>query len=331
MRLAQHFPFFKLITEPTPVYAIPQIGEWVGHKDLFVKREDVTASTYGGNKVRNLEFLLGAALHSKAKKIVTLAPRGSNFVAALAAQAARAEIPTEVFQFKPASSNLINAQDRFSRSFGVRVHEFGGGKYMGALCGGAFLHFIRDSYFIAPGGSSPTGVLGHINAVFELVQQIKNGEIPPPDIIIVGAGTCGTLAGLIAGLKLAAMPTKVIGVRCVDKIVCNRFRVAHLANKTLRLLKSKTRICWMDVDLRDPGQVSYGQPLEGSDQLISEVEKLSGIVLDTTYTSKVFNFLCTEISQGKFEGKKILFWNTFSPAALKNCSETFSRSKSKVF
>lgn len=315
--LTQHFPFINLIPGPTPVHAIPQIGEWIGLSELFVKREDATAPGYGGNKVRNLEFLLGAAIKARAQKIVTLAPRGSNFVAALSAQAARVDLPVEIFQFNPASSALIDAQDAFSRKFGVRVHEFGPGKYAGAIRGTLSMRLERNAYEIAPGGSSAIGVLGHVNAVFELAQQIRAGEIPMPNLIVVGAGTCGTLAGLIVGLKLTGLPTQVIGVRCVDKIVCNRLRVAQLANETLRLLGSSMRVRRADVDLRDIGGISYGRPLEGSHQLISDVRALSGIVLDTTYTSKVFTFLRSESSRGGFAGKKVLFWNTFSPAALR--------------
>ncbi len=320
MDLTRHFPFINLIPEPTAVHSIPEVGEWIGHQKLFVKREDATAPGYGGNKVRNLEFLLGAAIDSRAKKVVTLAPRGSNFVAALSAQAVRVALPVEIFQFSPASSALIDAQDAFSRRLGARVHRFGSNKYAGAICGSLAVHFMRDAYVIAPGGSSALGVLGHIKAVFELAQQIRGGEVPTPDVIVVGAGTCGTLAGLIAGVKLSGLKTQVIGVRCVDKIVCNRARVAHLANQALRLLGANTRIQRAEVDLQDIGPIAYGRPLERSEQLISSVRSLSGIVLDTTYTSKVFTFLKSEVARGSFVGKNVMLWNTFSPAALQNLS-----------
>lgn len=316
MDFSKRFPILKLIPEATPVHSLPQIGEWIGHKELFVKREDLTAPVYGGNKVRNLEFLLGAALKSGAKKIVTLAPRGSNFVAALSAQAATVDLPVEIFQFNPASSALIDAQDSFSRNFGVKIKKFGPGKYLGSIRGGLSAPFARDAYAIAPGGSSALGVLGHINAVFELNRQIQAGEIPLPDVIVVGVGTCGTMAGLIAGAKLVGIRSEVIGVRCVDKIICNRLRVAYLANRSFRLLNSKMRVCSKDIDLRDLAQSTYGKPLQESDSLINSVQELSGITLDTTYTSKVFSYLRSQTAIGKFAGRKILFWNTFSPAAL---------------
>ncbi len=318
MNIAQRFPFVNLIPGATPVHSLPLLGEWIGHRQLFVKREDQTATGYGGNKVRNLEFLLGAAIKSQAKKVITVAPRGSNFVAALSAQAAKVNLPVEVFQFNPAGSAQIDAQDAFSRELGIKVREFGPGKYLGAIRGGISVRILRNAYVISPGGSSAIGVLGPINAIFELNQQIHNGEIPAPDVIVVGAGTCGTLAGLIAGAKLSGLRSQVIGVRCVDKIVCNRLRVAYLANQAFHLLGSKMRVCSNDVDLRDLRQISYGEPLQDSDSLINTVKELSGITLDTTYTSKVFSYLRSQTFGGKLDGKRILFWNTFSPAALQS-------------
>jgi 1-aminocyclopropane-1-carboxylate deaminase/D-cysteine desulfhydrase-like pyridoxal-dependent ACC family enzyme len=172
----------------------------------------------------------------------------------------------------------------------------------------------RKSYSIAAGGSSTLGVLGHINAVFELQAQIERKEIPAPSTIIVGAGTCGTMAGLLAGMRLTGMKTQVIGVRCVDPIVCNPYHIASLSNATLRALKSRARISYRDVDLRDPGEIRYGEALSGGEELIAEMREVAGIELDTTYTSKVFSFLKSHLPE--LQGQNVLYWHTFSPGAL---------------
>jgi 1-aminocyclopropane-1-carboxylate deaminase/D-cysteine desulfhydrase-like pyridoxal-dependent ACC family enzyme len=107
----------------------------------------------------------------------------------------------------------------------------------------------------------------------------------------------------------------VIGVRCVDSVVCNRYRIAGLANATLSLLDVRSRISMRDVDLRDSGRVHYGIALESERNIISEVRSLSGIELDTTYTSKVFKFLKAEANV--FRDSNVLYWNTFSPLGIK--------------
>ena len=64
-----HLPRVPLCDAPTPLEAAPRIAERLGEKSsgramggLWVKRDDLTSTVYGGNKVRKLEFLLGEAL-----------------------------------------------------------------------------------------------------------------------------------------------------------------------------------------------------------------------------------------------------------------------------
>lgn len=97
--LFKYFPerqteWISLIQEETPVHSLSKIASYFSHKNLYVKREDLTDSLYGGNKVRNLEFLLGEVQAKQYKKVMALAPLGSNFIAALSAQASKLNIPT---------------------------------------------------------------------------------------------------------------------------------------------------------------------------------------------------------------------------------------------
>jgi 1-aminocyclopropane-1-carboxylate deaminase/D-cysteine desulfhydrase-like pyridoxal-dependent ACC family enzyme len=319
LRTEEKAGWIPLVNGPTPVHELDGAQDWAGGARLYVKREDATDTVYGGNKVRNLEFLLGDALQKKARKVVTLAPLGSNFVAALAAQSRRVGIPSDIFHFVPAESRQIELHAHFSARQGSRLRISGGGRYLGTLGAGTALLLDTlknpDNYWISPGGSSALGVLGHINATLELAMQIQRGEIPEPDYLIVGVGTCGTLAGILAGIRLMGLKTRVIGVRCVDPLVCNAYRVVALANAALKMLGVRARILRSDVDLRDHGKVSYANPLEGAEDLIREVKARSGITLDTTYTTKVFSFLKSWTDSGKAQGKSVLYWNTFSPGA----------------
>ena len=52
-----------------------------------------------------------------------------------------------------------------------------------------------------------------MNAAFELKNQIEEGLLPEPDYIYIALGSAGTAAGLILGLKLAGLQSKVIPVR----------------------------------------------------------------------------------------------------------------------
>src|SRR5687768_13597215 len=196
-RLASSTPWVRL-ADRTPVGRLAVAGKRWRHGRLFVKREDRTAPLYGGNKVRNLEFILGEAIARKVSRVLTVAPLGSNFVAALAAQATRVGLDVEVEHFVPARSPQIDTHANFSAAAGAKLSLHAGRRGAVAAAGAAALKLItsKDTLWCAPGGSSVTGALGHLNAALELVEQVRAGEVPKPDAIVVGAGTCGTMAGL---------------------------------------------------------------------------------------------------------------------------------------
>ena len=77
-------------------------------------------------------------------------------------------------------------------------------------------HKLKQGYFplyVSPGGSSPLGVTGYVNAAFELKEQITQGKMPEPDCIYVALGTMGTAAGLTLGVKAANLKSRVVSVR----------------------------------------------------------------------------------------------------------------------
>jgi D-cysteine desulfhydrase len=317
-RLAASTPWVRL-ADRTPVGRLAVAGRRWGHDQLFVKREDRTAPVYGGNKVRNLEFILGEALARRVSRILTVAPLGSNFVAALAAQASRVGLGVEVEHFVPVRSHQIDTHANFSAAAGASLSLDGGRRGAVVAAGAEALRLATsgDTFWCAPGGSSVTGALGHLNAALELAEQVRAGEIPQPDVIVVGAGTCGTMAGLTAGFRLAGLDARLVGVRCVDRIVCHARAIARLANGVLARIGVPGRVHARDITLVDsPLDHGYGVPLGRAEELTASFEADEGIRLDTTYTSKVVAKLGELLGSGVFTGKNVLYWHTFSPAAM---------------
>src|SRR3546814_5504354 len=73
-----------LVARPTPVTEAPALARHWGQAALWVKRDDLSNSLYGGSKVRNLEFFLGQARAAGAPGVVTMGPYGSHQVLATA-------------------------------------------------------------------------------------------------------------------------------------------------------------------------------------------------------------------------------------------------------
>ncbi|MEY4617610.1 MAG: hypothetical protein RJB66_2570 [Pseudomonadota bacterium] len=312
-----------LIREVTPAYPLSGFSKLIGANQISVKREDLTDALYGGNKVRNLEFLLGDALAKKAKRVVGLAPLGSNFIAALSAQSSKIQMPVSVYHFVPTCTQQMRKHAEFSARVGANLKTYKGGYIPSLLQASAQFSFEilsqgTRSYRMPTGGSSYLGALGHFNAFLELQEQIAKGEIPGPDFLIVGAGTCGTMAGLLAAQVLTQSKIQIIGVRCVDRVICNRWSIARLANQVLEFMGSQERIEPLGIDLRDRGMVAYGSPDSDANHVLEAMMTSEGLLLDTTYTTKVVSYLSHLVQQPDYKEKKFLYWHTFSPAAMQN-------------
>ncbi len=303
----------KLISEATPVHDLTKAGVIYGCRNLLIKREDLTCNTYGGNKVRNLEFLLGDALHRKHREVMTLIPYGSNFTGAFAAQSKKLGLGAELSQFVVTSNPQIEAHVRFGLKQGARMKTFRGTS--GLPLAAAYANYRRlQAYYVPPGASNILGALGHANAFLEMIEQQNHSA---PDRVIVGAGTCGTISGLMVGKIVAGVNTKITGVRCAEPIVCNKRRIASLVNATLKFLSVSRRVTQKEIELFDsPGNKSYALPSADAGHLIEEFFGLEGILLDTTYTSKVMIYLKDALARGQFRSERLMYWHTFSPAAL---------------
>ena len=83
------FPRLRLCRLPTPLEAMPNLGEALGGAGVYVKRDDCTDLAFGGNKVRQLEFYLGEARLQGADTILITGAVQSNFVRLAAAAASK--------------------------------------------------------------------------------------------------------------------------------------------------------------------------------------------------------------------------------------------------
>ena len=63
---------------PTPLEECPRLSETLGGPRIFIKREDCSGLAFGGNKVRQLTFTIGEAVHQGADTIVHGAASQSN-------------------------------------------------------------------------------------------------------------------------------------------------------------------------------------------------------------------------------------------------------------
>jgi D-cysteine desulfhydrase len=174
-----------------------------------------------------------------------------------------------------------------------------------------------DLYFHGSGGSTPLGILGFVNAVLELKDQINKGEAPEPDYIYTACGSMGTTAGLALGVKLAGLKTIIYGIKVSNSP--NIDAIIRLANKGWKLLvkndKKIPKITYehLQLDGRYFGD-GYGKPTKECLEAVKLLKEKESVILEPTYTGKTMAGLIGNAQKDKLKlkDKTILFWNTYN-------------------
>lgn len=310
--LKGNLPWMPLVEAPTPVERLDGISRRMG-AEVWMKRDDKTSRLYGGNKPRKLEFLLADAKAGGRKRLVTGGGLGTNHGLATTIFGRNAGFDVALMLSEQPVTDHVRSNLLLLHTLGAEMH----------LAGPSLAAVPKDQlgdedYYIPLGGSNPVGELGFIDAAFELALQMERGETPPPAKIFVAAGTAGTMAGLILGLRLAGIDIDVVGVRVTPASIANADVVTDLVKDCVELLSSRGAGL-PDVDIGggdilmdgDHFGSGYGCATEASDEAARIMADEEGIELDGAYTSKAFAALLDYVRGGSADGP-VLFWNTFN-------------------
>jgi 1-aminocyclopropane-1-carboxylate deaminase/D-cysteine desulfhydrase-like pyridoxal-dependent ACC family enzyme len=316
-RLGDELSFRTLGTFPTPVRRLAALCAVTGNGSLFIKQDDVSGLLYGGNKVRKLEFLLADALRQGAVRVITSGAAGSNHALATALYAQQAGLRATLILFdQPASCAVRNNLLMDARAGAETIYEERYERY-GTVLRELLDHYLRTEgrapYVIPAGGSSPVGVLGYVNAAFELRSQIENGLLPEPEAIYVPLGTMGTVAGLALGLSAAGLKSRIHAVRVIPAAIASREKCAALIMETGRLLgwggvdgTGAEKCVIIDGGYFEPG---YGLASPRVTDAVGAAQEREGLELDITYSGTAFAAFLSAALNKKATGP-LLFWNT---------------------
>jgi 1-aminocyclopropane-1-carboxylate deaminase/D-cysteine desulfhydrase-like pyridoxal-dependent ACC family enzyme len=304
---------------PTPVENIEALSKTLG-AEVWVKRDDLSSSIYGGNKVRKLEFLLADAKARGCERVLTIGGIGTNHGLATAIHAKEQGLGCSLILFHQPITPHVKRSLKLYHAYGASMEL--ASSYMDRTRRVMIKRLKarilrRPLYYIPGGGSSPLGTIGFVNAALELAEQIKQGLMPAPKTIFCPLGSCGTMAGLALGLKIAGLDSRLIGVRVTPKIMANRYAVAQLAGKTLLRLKAFGLVGNMqpvmpaDLNIMDDYYGStYGLPTPEAVQAVAKAAQ-HGLRLETTYTGRAFAGLTDYAAKHPDQGP-FLFWHTYN-------------------
>jgi D-cysteine desulfhydrase len=237
-RLARRVPRINLSRGPSPVTRLSRLTSLLGCGDIWLKDDGVFGTVYGGNKPRKLQFVLADALRRKARTVLTTGTIGSNHGLATALYTRELGLACGLLLTyeEPSEETLRNL--RLMAASEARIY-YTHSYPLTALVSPYFVarYCMRDRrmpYLVGPGGSSPLASLGYADAAFELAEQIRSGDLPEPAWILIPLGTGGTVAGLLAGLRLAGIDSRILAVTATRAPTTWRPNVLRLTGKAKR-------------------------------------------------------------------------------------------------
>jgi L-cysteate sulfo-lyase len=334
MHLAR-FPRVRLGHLPTPLEPMPNLTKLLGGPKLYIKRDDCTGLSSGGNKTRKLEFLMADALQKGADTVITQGAIQSNHARQTAAAAAKLGMKCQILLENRTGSQSPDycgsGNVLLDHIHGAPTRTFPGGTDMNAAME-VVAEEVRSKggkpYIIVGGGSNAIGALGYVNCALELVAQANDMSLRI-DHLVHATGSAGTQAGLVAGLEglRSHIPVLGIGVRAprplqeenVFKLAC---ATADLMGMTGAVARDRVVA---NTDYVGPG---YGKPTDAMIEAINLLARTEGILLDPVYSGKGMAGLIDLVRKGHFKAtENIVFLHTGGSVGLFGYNDLFDATR----
>ena len=325
------FPKVRLGHLPTPLEPMDRLSEILGGPRLWVKRDDCTGLSSGGNKTRKLEFLMADAQSKGADTIITQGATQSNHARQTTAAAAKLGMECHILLEDRTGSNdnnyILNGNVLLDRLHGASVSKRSGGTDMNLEMqdfADALIEKGKKPYIIPGGGSNPIGALGYVNCARELTEQASEIGLKI-DALVHATGSAGTQAGLVAGLAAIQSSIHLLGIGVRAPKDKQEQMVFDLAQKTADYLDTGIEIERDKVRaICDYVGAGYGLPTDGMIKAVKLLAQSEGLLFDPVYSGKGLDGLIDQIKKGYFAGMdNVVFLHTGGSAALFGYPETF--------
>src|SRR5665213_292310 len=325
------FPRVKLAHLPTPLEPMERLSKHLGGPRLWIKRDDCTGLSTGGNKTRKLEFLIGDALAQGADTIITQGATQSNHARQTAAAAAKLGLACHILLEDRTGNNSpdytlngnVLLDQLHDASISKRAKDSNMNAEMESLAAGLRAKG-KKPYVIPGGGSNPVGALGYANCALELMTQVNDKHLHIAHVVHA-TGSAGTQAGFVAGMVAlnSGIPTLAIGVRAPKEK--QEQMVFDLAVRTAEHMGApgimKREHVVANSDYVGPG---YGLPTDGMREAVKLLARMEGILLDPVYTGKGFAGFIDHVKKGFFaKDSDVVFLHTGGSTGLFGYPDVF--------
>jgi D-cysteine desulfhydrase len=279
---------------PTPLFRSDALDRLLG-TNVWVKRDDFTASGAAGNKIRKLEYLLADALDRRATTLITCGGDQSNHARATAILAAELGLRSILLlrTSDPETPPPLVGNLLLDRLVGAEVRFITPAQYgeRTALMAGVARELEASGevpYVIPEGGSNGLGSLGYVDAMLEVKRQLDaglGGGPGPFDAVAHACGSGGTAAGVALGAARYGVARRTLAFAVCDDRAYFDAAIARISAEAVALEPS------LDASARPIVHDAWKGPAYGfaSDEQLDffvEVARKTGLVVDPVYTGK---------------------------------------------
>ena len=322
MHLAR-FPRRRYTPAPTAIEKLERLSAHLGGPEIWIKRDDQTGLTGGGNKTRKLEFLVADALAQGADTLITQGAVQSNHCRLTLAAAVR-----EGLRCRLVLEQRVAGSYRADASGNNFLFDLLGVEALTVVDAGTDMTAAMDQiadelagqgrrgYVIPGGGSNPLGALGYVACAEEILAQCFEMGLAL-DHVVCASGSAGTHAGLLVGLLGCNAHLPLTGINVRRPRAEQEGNVHALAERTAALLDlpavPREAVTALDRWV-GPG---YSLPTDEMVEAVRLLARLEGVLLDPVYTGKAMAGLIGLVREGAYQpGERVLFVHTGGSPAL---------------
>ncbi len=315
-RLAK-LPRVSLAHLPTPLDQCARSAEKLKIGNLYIKREDCSGLAFGGNKVRQHEYVLGKAIAMGSTCVIQGAASQSNHSRQIAAAGAKLGLkvfltPKRDHHFDEMQGNLLI--DHFLGCEILPISpEASSAQAKQKLADEEIARGGKP--YISGMGATESLILGAVacvEVIFEISDRLRNR---PKPTWIFSASQGSTQAGLLLGCEILGWKTNVIGINPLNsshEAYLSKEEIENILTSAAQMIGYRKPIDATKIfnDINYVGE-KYGIPSKGSIDAMKFLASNEGIVLDPIYSGKAFAGLMDYASNTKIgEDDNVVFIHT---------------------
>ena len=208
------YPKEDLTRTPTPLQHLPHLSEQLGVR-IYIKRDDLTDLTLGGDKPRKLEYEIAQARAQGADMLVTCGSSQSNHARLTTAAARKVGMECAVVlshdMWHTMNGNLLTVYLMGAQVHVVEAEDDWDLEEQAADCCARMKEEGKNPHFIPISGTTPHSCLGYVSCGLEIMHQLDERNISL-DAVYAPFGTGGIFTSLLFAMRNNGVRCPFIGI-----------------------------------------------------------------------------------------------------------------------